>query len=191
MAILAELPDGVTQIGKGQRIAAEMAELLTDAMVNYPFLGGTGTTVDPSVLLVPAPGKRARISVISMVGLRSDEQRHGFVNQLQTALFAWIKQNPAADRSLRGLVVMDEAQTLAPSTGTTACTASTLALIGQARRYGLGLVFATPEPRGLHSQVPGNAATQFVRAARHPGADQRGERRWHRRAAAACPRSGR
>src|SRR6185312_2127507 len=27
--------------------------------------------------------------------------------------------------------------------------------------YGLGLVFATQAPRGLHNQIPGNAATQF------------------------------
>jgi len=113
------------------------------------------------VLLTPPPGKRARISVISFVGLHSDEQRQGFVNQLQMALFAWIKRNPAGERPLGGLFVMDEAQTLAPSSGTTACTASTLALVSQARKYGLGLMFATQAPRGLHNQIPGNAATQF------------------------------
>jgi len=96
-----------------------------------------------------------------MVGLSSDEQRQSFVNQLQMALFAWIKRHPAGDRPLGGLLVMDEAQTLAPSSGTTACTASTLALVAQARKYGLGLVFATQAPRGLHNQIPGNAATQF------------------------------
>jgi DNA helicase HerA-like ATPase len=56
---------------------------------------------------------------------------------------------------------MDEAQTIAPSSGATACTASTLALVAQARKYGLGLLFATQAPRGLHNQIPGNAATQF------------------------------
>jgi hypothetical protein len=56
---------------------------------------------------------------------------------------------------------MDEAQTLAPSRGFTACTRSTLALSSQARRYGLGLVFATQAPKGLHNQIPGNAVTQF------------------------------
>jgi hypothetical protein len=161
VAILAELPDGVTHIGKGQKIAAEMADMLTAAMVNDPLFGGTGTAVDPGVLLVPEAGGRARISVISMVGLSSDEQRQSFVNQLQMALFAWIKRHPAGDRPLGGLLVMDEAQTLAPSSGTTACTASTLALVAQARKYGLGLVFATQAPRGLHNQIPGNAATQF------------------------------
>jgi DNA helicase HerA-like ATPase len=43
----------------------------------------------------------------------------------------------------------------------TACTQSTLALAAQARKYGLGLVFATQAPKGLHNRIPGNAATQF------------------------------
>jgi hypothetical protein len=161
VAILAELPEGVTQIGKGNKLAREMADTLTAAMVNDPLLGGAGTPVDPGVLLVPDARKRARISVISMVGLGSEDQRQSFVNQLQMALFAWIKKHPAGDRPLGGLLVMDEAQTIAPSSGTTACTASTLALVAQARKYGLGLLFATQAPRGLHNQIPGNAATQF------------------------------
>ena len=36
-----------------------------------------------------------------------------------------------------------------------------LALASQARKYGLGLVFATQAPKGLHNRIPGNAATQF------------------------------
>jgi DNA helicase HerA-like ATPase len=38
---------------------------------------------------------------------------------------------------------------------------STLALASQARKYGLGLVFATQAPKGLHNRISGNAATQF------------------------------
>jgi DNA helicase HerA-like ATPase len=113
------------------------------------------------VLLTPPPGKRARVSVVSFVGLASDEQRQGFVNQLQLALFAWVKRHPAGDRPLGGLFVMDEAQTLAPSGTMTACTESTLALTAQARKYGLGLVFATQAPKSLHNRIPGNASTQF------------------------------
>ena len=63
-------------------------------MVNDPLFGGAGTPADPGVLLTPPPGKRARISVISFVGLPADEQRQSFVNQLQMALFAWIKKQP-------------------------------------------------------------------------------------------------
>jgi DNA helicase HerA-like ATPase len=101
------------------------------------------------------------VSVISLIGLPTDQQRQSFVNQLQMALFAWIKRHPANDRPLGGLFVMDEAQTLAPSGAMTACTASTLALASQARKYGLGLVFATQAPKGIHNRIVGNAATQF------------------------------
>ena len=45
--------------------------------------------------------------------------------------------------------------------GVTASTRSTLALASQARKYGLGLIFATQAPKGLHNHIPGNAATQF------------------------------
>ncbi|HEV2638093.1 MAG TPA: DUF87 domain-containing protein [Actinocrinis sp.] len=159
--LLGDLPEGVSNLPSGVKTGAELAERLTAAMVNDPLFGGDGVPVDPGLLLTPAPGRRARISVISFIGLNADEQRQGFVNQLQMALFAWIKRNPAGDRPLGGLFVMDEAQTFAPSAGKTPCTESTLALASQARKYGLGLVFATQMPKGLHNRISGNAATQF------------------------------
>ncbi|MCW2685113.1 MAG: family ATPase [Mycobacterium sp.] len=158
--MLADLPD-ISELSNAPKIAADLAQNLRAAMVNDPMFGGSGTPIDPGVLLTPSDGYRARVSVISMIGLPNEEQRQSFVNQLQMALFAWIKRNPAGDRPLGGLLVMDEAQTLAPSGRFTACTTSTLALSSQARKYGLGLVFATQAPKGLHNHIPGNAATQF------------------------------
>lgn len=159
--LLADLPEDVSQISGAAKIADGLAQVLRAAAVTDPLFGGEGEPVDPGLLLTPAPGKRARVSVISFVGLQSDSERQSFVNQLQMALFAWIKKNPAGDLPLGGLFVMDEAQTFAPSGGMTACTRSTLALASQARKYGLGLVFATQAPKGLHNRIPGNAATQF------------------------------
>ncbi|WP_322751155.1 MULTISPECIES: ATP-binding protein, partial [unclassified Frankia] len=161
LELLSDIPDGVSSLDDAGKIAAGMAQALKAAMVIDPLFGGRGEPVDPSLLLTPPAGKRARVSVISLVGLPGDEQRQSFVNQLQMALFAWVKKNPAGDRPLGGLFVMDEAQTFAPSGGMTACTTSTVALASQARKYGLGLVFATQAPKGLHNQIPGNAATQF------------------------------
>ncbi|PYC75098.1 AAA family ATPase [Micromonospora arborensis] len=158
---LADLPEGVSRLTRAGKLAEELAEALKAAMVTDPLFGGVGAPADPGLLLTPSPGRRARVSVISFVGLTSDQERQSFVNQLQMALFAWIKRHPAGDRPLGGLFVMDEAQTLAPSTGTTACTASSIALAAQARKYGLGLVFATQAPKGLHNQISGNATTQF------------------------------
>jgi hypothetical protein len=159
--LLTELPDGISQLDDANKIAADMAQLLKAAMVNDRLFGGSGAPVDPALLLTPAPGYRARVSVISLIGLPDGAPRQSFVNQLQLALFAWIKRNPAGDRPLGGLLVMDEAQTFAPSGALTACTQSTLALASQARKYGLGLVFATQAPKGLHNRIPGNAATQL------------------------------
>ena len=186
LGYLSALPAGVSRLASGEKIAADVAQTLLAETVNDPMLGGTGEAVDPSALLRPASGRRARISVISLVGLPNDEQRQQFVNQLQMALFAWVKKHPAGDRPLGGLFVMDEAQTFAPSAGRTATTASTLALASQARKYGLGLVFATQAPKGLHNQIPGNATTQFfgllnapaqIAAARETAAQKGGDAR--------------
>jgi hypothetical protein len=183
---LSALPAGVSRLASGGKLAADIAQTLLAETVNDPMLGGTGEAVDPSALLQPATGRRARISVISLVGLPNDEQRQHFVNQLQMALFAWVKKHPAGDRPLGGLFVMDEAQTFAPSAGRTATTDSTLALASQARKYGLGLVFATQAPKGLHNQIPGNATTQFfgllnapvqIAAAREMAAQKGGDAR--------------
>lgn len=159
--MLGDLPDDVSRLNNASRLAGEVAQNLRAAMVNDPMFGGAGAAADPGVLLTPTEGYRARVSVISMIGLTSDEQRQGFVNQLQMALFSWIKRNPAGDRPLGGLLIMDEAQNFAPSDRSTTSTRSTLALSSQARKYGLGLIFATQAPRGLHNHIPGNAATQF------------------------------
>jgi Helicase HerA, central domain len=159
--VLTHLPEGISAILGADDLAAALGQNLRAAKVNDPLFGGDGTPADPGTLLTPSDGYRARVSVISLIGLPNDDQRAGFVNQLQMALFAWIKRNPAGDRPLGGLLVMDEAQNFAPSGRTTAATQSTLALSSQARKYGLGLVFATQMPRGLHNHIPGNAATQF------------------------------
>ena len=161
VALLDELPESASSLRKARETAADLAQRLQVIRINDPLFAGEGEPVDPGVLLTPAPGKRARVSVISMIGLPDKAQQQGFVNQLQMALFSWIKRHPAADRPLSGLLVMDEAHDLAPSGQVTACTESTLRLVSQARKYGLGLLFATQAPKSLHNRIPGNATTQF------------------------------
>jgi hypothetical protein len=159
--LLSALPEHVTEIAKGPLLAAELADRLRAVRATDPLFGGSGEPADPGLLLTPPPGKRARISVISSVGMASLDQWQGFVNQLQMALFSWVKRNPAGERPLGGLLVMDEAQDLVPSAGTTACSESTRRLASQARKYGLGLLFATQSPKSLHNSIPGNATTQL------------------------------
>ncbi|WP_431901499.1 helicase HerA domain-containing protein [Nonomuraea sp. bgisy101] len=161
IALLSELPEAVSDLDGAAKLAAETAQNLRAAVINDPMFGGEGTAVDPGVLLTPERGRRARVSVINLAGLQEDGQRQSFVNRLQLGLFAWFRRRPAGDRPLGGLLVMDEAQTFAPQGRTTPATGSTLMLASQARKYGLGLVFATQAPKGLHNHIPGNAATQF------------------------------
>ncbi|ROO89437.1 DNA helicase HerA-like ATPase [Actinocorallia herbida] len=161
LALLGDLPFEASRIAGADEFALKLAQRLTAATINDPLFAGDGEPVDPRSLLTPGEGKRARISVISLAGL-TEERRPDFVRRLQMALFSWIKRNPARDRPLGGLFVMDEAQTLAPATPRTPALASTLTLASQARKYGLGLVFATQAPKGLHNQVSGNATTQFI-----------------------------
>lgn len=161
LSMLAALPFEASQIERADHIATELGQLLMAATINDPLFAGTGEPANPAQLLTPSEGKRARVSVISFIGL-NDNAKPGFVSQLQMALFSWIKRNPARGRPLCGLYVMDEAQALVPATPKTEALASTLTLASQARKYGLGLVFATQAPRGLHNQIAGNATTQFI-----------------------------
>ncbi|MCS3778523.1 helicase HerA domain-containing protein [Tsukamurella ocularis] len=150
-----------SSLGSADKLAPELAANLQAALINNPLLGGRGEAVDPGTLLTPAGGKAARISVISLIGLPDETQRQTFVAQLQLALFSWIKRHPAGDRPLGWLLVMDEAQQIAPSGAVKPSTESTLLLASQARKYGLGLVFATQAPKGLHDKIVGNSATHF------------------------------
>jgi DNA helicase HerA-like ATPase len=159
--LLADLPGHVSQQTRAVHIAADLADRLRAARATDPLFGGTGEPADPGLLLTPPPGQRARVSVISTAGMVGLDQWQGFVNQLQMALFSWIKRNPAGSEPLKALLVMDEAQDLVPSSGTTACSESTRRLASQARKYGLGLLFATQSPKALHNSIPGNTTTQF------------------------------
>ncbi|MET9202090.1 DUF87 domain-containing protein [Gordonia sp. NPDC003585] len=168
IAMLSELPENVSTLAEAPKLAVDLAENLKASMANDPVFGGDAAPADPGYLLTPTPGFRARISVINLAGLGTGDRAASFVNQLQMALFAWIRKNPATDRPLGGLLVMDEAQNFAPAPGTTAATQSTLALASQARKYGLGLIFATQSPTGIHNRISGNASTQFFGLLNHP-----------------------
>src|SRR5439155_14920012 len=55
--------------------------------------------------------------------------------------------------------VLDEAQDFAPSQAGTACKASALSLVAQARKYGLGMIFATQLPKGIDNAIVSNCTT--------------------------------
>jgi hypothetical protein len=155
LQLLDDLPDHVTEIRNGAGLAAEIADDLRTAVAIDPLLQEDGEVHDVGALFNGRDG-RARISVINLAGLASDEAKQAFVNRLQMALFTWIRQNPSVTPRL---YVLDEAQNFAPATRSTACKASTLSLVAQSRKYGLGMIFATQLPRGVDNGVVSNCTT--------------------------------
>jgi hypothetical protein len=153
--LLYDLPENVSKIGDAPKHAGDIANQLLAAIATNPLLQSAGLSLDPRRLFYGRDGK-TRISVINLAGLGSDEARQSFVNQLQMMLFTWIKQNPSPTGRL---YVLDEAQNFAPSQMGTACKASTLSLVAQARKYGLGMIFATQLPKGIDNAIVSNCAT--------------------------------
>jgi hypothetical protein len=103
--LLADLPAEISDIGNARKLAGEMADLIKAEIAKNPLLSFKGTPLDPAVLFnSQVPGK-TRVSVINFVGLPADEAKQAFVNQLEMALFSWIKKNPSpASRPLTGLL---------------------------------------------------------------------------------------
>lgn len=155
--LMADLPDDVSQIDNCSRLAAEIANQLRAAIATNPLLRSDGEKLDPAKLFHGANAK-TRVSVINFCGLASQEARQAFVNQLQMALFTWIKQNPSETGRL---YVLDEAQNFAPSQTKTACKASAQSLAAQARKYGLGMILATQLPKGIDNGIVSNCTTHI------------------------------
>ncbi|MFJ9089894.1 helicase HerA domain-containing protein [Streptomyces sp. NPDC102384] len=158
--LLAEPPNDIVN-SRTSRFAVQMADTLEAAMETDPLFGESGAPADPGMLLIPSPGKAARISVISFVGLSGDGPAQ-FVSRLQATLFSWFRAHPVGDRPLGGLLVMDEAQNFVPSGASNPSTESTVELIRQVRKYGLGIVLASQLPKGIHNQALGNTVNQFI-----------------------------
>ncbi len=157
--MLVELPDDVSTIDDAPKLASAIANQLRAAIATNPLLQSRGSALDPGVLFKAAAGKTG-ISVLNLSGLGSDEARQSFVNQLQMSLFTWIKRNPSPAGRGR-LYVLDEAQNFAPSQKLTPCKESALSLAAQARKYGLGMIFATQTPKGIDNKIISNCTTQF------------------------------
>ncbi len=162
--MLKELPDGAGPgVSKEKDLAVEMSDSVRVQMTTNPLLNTTGAALDPAVLFGDdRPRAKTRISVVSLVGLPTLDMQRTFLNQLAMVLFSWIKKHPnPPGRAVRGLLVVDEAKDFLPAQKATECKESMLRLGAQARKYGLGLVFATQHPKDIEHKLVGNSATHF------------------------------
>jgi DNA helicase HerA-like ATPase len=146
-----------------------MADALRASILTNPLLEESGQTLDVAELFGIGKAK-TRISVISFVGLSSLEAQQQFVNQLAMALFTWIKKNPSiGPTGVTGLFVLDEAKDFLPGgSNSSPCKKSLMRLAAQARKYGLGMVVATQNPKDLDYNAVAQFATQFFGRANSP-----------------------
>ncbi len=155
LVLLGDFDDEASKISDARKLARELADQLNALIAANPMAKMSGPDLDPATLFQSASGK-PRISVINLSGLASDALKQAFVNRLNMTLFSWIKQHPSPTGRLYAL---DEAQNYAPSQARTACSRSTNALVAQARKYGLGMIFATQHPKGIDNAIVSNATT--------------------------------
>ncbi|WP_206071108.1 ATP-binding protein [Nodosilinea sp. P-1105] len=170
---LRDLPEEAAgNIAKADKHAQEMADLLSAEMANNPLLRQSGAPLEPAILLgLHGAIDQTRLSILNFIGLPGLPQQQQFLNQLAMTLFTWIKKNPApTGQPLRGLLVIDEAKDFLPSQGSTPCKSSLIRLAAQARKYGLGLIFATQAPKSIDHNIIANCSTQFYGRANSPAA---------------------
>jgi len=170
--LLSDLPhDAGGNITKSDKIALEIADTLNAQIQIDPMLNQQGVPLDPAILF-GINNQSTRISIINFIGLPGLETQQQFLNQLATTLFTWIKKNPApANSPIRGLLIIDEAKDYIPSGNkNSACKASLIQLAAQARKYGLGLIFATQAPKSIDHNIIANCTTHFYGQANSPAA---------------------
>ncbi|APW61678.1 ATP-binding protein [Paludisphaera borealis] len=171
--LLKELPpEAGLDVANEPKLAEQMADALRAEMEMNPLLRSRGTAFDPAVLFgSERASDPARISVVSFVGLPGREAQRYFLNQLAMTLFSWVKKNPhPGDRPLRGLLVIDEARDFVPSQQATVCRDSLNRLVAQARKYHLGVVFATQNPKDIDNRIVANCSTHVYGKVNSPAA---------------------
>ena len=165
-------PEAGLGVANESKLALQVADALKVELETNPLLRSHGTSFDPAVLLGDGrTSDRVRISVINLVGLPGLEAQRYFLNQLAMTLFSWIKKYPdPGERPLRGLLVIDEAKDFVPSQKSSVCRESLLRLAAQARKYHLGLVFATQNPKDIDNRIVANCSTHFYGKVNSPAA---------------------
>jgi len=169
--LLSQLPvEAGAKIRAAPKLAQEMADLLRARLQTDPLLGQGGPKLDPAVLFgLNQSNRRTRISVLNLIGLPHLEMRRQFLARLAMELFTWVQTHPpAADRGLTGLLVVDEARDFLPAVRTTACKEGLLRLAAQGRKYGLGLILATQNPKDVDYNALGQFSTWFFGLANAP-----------------------
>jgi hypothetical protein len=138
-------------------LAAALNNLLAS-----PTFGGwrTGTSLDPGAWLSPRPDRTP--AVIVSVAHLDDEERALVLGVLLEEILTWVRSLSGSQR-LRALVVFDEVYGFLPPHPSNPPTKRPLvALMKQARAFGVGILVATQNPMDLDYRALSNAGLWCV-----------------------------
>jgi len=120
-----------------------------------------GATLDVGGWLTPGPDGRTPAVIVSVAHL-DDEERELVLGVLLEEVLAWVRALPGSQR-LRALVVFDEVYGFVPPHPASPPTKRPIvALVKQARAFGVGVVLATQNPMDLDYRALGNAGLWCV-----------------------------
>lgn len=118
-----------------------------------------GEPLDIDQLLYNKEGK-PKLSIIAISHL-SDSERMFFVTLLLNELLSWMRKQPGTS-NLRALFYMDEIFGYFPPVAMPPSKGPMLALLKQARAFGLGIVLVTQNPVDLDYKGLSNCGTWFI-----------------------------
>lgn len=118
-----------------------------------------GEPLDIQNLLYTKEGK-PRHSILYIAHL-SDSERMFFLTLLLNEVLSWMRRQSGTS-NLRALLYMDEIFGFFPSTSSPPSKMPMIALLKQARAFGLGIVLSTQNPIDLDYRGLGNCGTWFI-----------------------------
>ncbi|HEY4121471.1 MAG TPA: helicase HerA-like domain-containing protein, partial [Byssovorax sp.] len=157
--VVGALPlDGYVSKAERKSLAASLNSLLAS-----PTFASwrTGATLDVDAWLTPGADGKTPGVIVSVAHL-DDEERALVLGVLLEEVLAWVRAQPGTQR-LRALVVFDEVYGYLPPHPASPPTKRPLvALMKQARAFGVGVVVATQNPMDLDYRALGNAGVWCV-----------------------------
>ena len=153
---------GVMEVGTfyPERERFQLAMAINNLLASPGFaLWMEGEPLDIGRLLYTPEGK-PRIAVLSIAHL-NDAERMFFVSMLLNQTLSWMRGQPGTT-SLRALLYMDEIFGYFPPVANPPSKAPLLALLKQARAFGLGVVLSTQNPVDLDYKGLSNCGTWFI-----------------------------
>ena len=144
-----------------RRARRELAAALNTLLASPTFASWrVGTTLDIGAWMTPQNGRTPAV-VVSVAHL-DDDERALVLGVLLEEVLTWVRSLPGSQR-LRALVVFDEVYGFLPPHPANPPTKRPLvALMKQARAFGVGVVVATQNPMDLDYRALGNAGLWWL-----------------------------